>query len=1004
MGGLPVRHGSGAGSQRDRERDRSSLLRRVSRPQSAGPLGSRAQASSFRNIPFGPQEEQDFTAALEAVHQRLDSLENMQRKHGQEMAVQNDTIAKMREEFVQVHSKIDTGNSGLDAKCQQLYERHTEDRQKITIQQAWLEQASTQMQSLGDRFETLQAHIASYQSEGFPGARAGVQHHEMHGGPINTPQNVQPPQTQHVLFPPPTMLPCDQPLPVTPPSRRVEMQESSPLDGGAGFVNQEPEAPTATAGPFQANPQATGGGPFQSNTAAPPNMAAPPPPAPGLDPWAEYRSAEWRRNHGQQNAFAGPPQGQQYQAQGPMPAPAAAPSSWVPHAAHEQGIPVEKAFSICRKKDESIWIFKGTPADYKDWRDRIVDHCCITNRRWRAVLDYVALQPNTVSIGEMQKEAMTIDGYPLTEVANIFFDWLSAWIPKRLYLKRVQLAGNEFGNGLELWRKLRVKYEGSSDICDVAGVDLLHTFPKCKSSKEKEVEEHLDDYEELVDLYGKQLQLHAPMSLRVMLLRSLPKELEDEILDKPHLRTMEEIIEYLRQKLSYRNQKSLASYIRPSSQRMSALRRVQEDESEDDEDDNQPTARASGSRGRSSATDARITALTDTVSQLVAAVGQKPPQRRAPSPKTKTRFAWKGGCHECGGDHMKRECQKWKKLMSENNDKIPDGHVNAYTKARDAYNKKNGITPSPKKAANPKDKGFRRTNIKALLAELDMDSDFSDSDSDAPVNREFCDAIRTFKAPKTYVHALTQPAPVKNSFQALANDDEEDASHIAALNDWAHQVKWAGKKSQRGLPKRKIPMNTVITNEEELDDILKDYKYVSEMLDAGSTPEKLAAVVRKTPSPHTLQPGEVWAMVDSGSGVDGFQASEFASNVPLSDSAERTVCITANGDEMVADKEALCSVELDGQPMDIPFKDLPLTMPILSMRRHIHRGHSCRIQHGGGYFRNLVTRKKSRFVEKDGVYFIKMRVNGPSDKLTAVAKDNSDGIRSAGFTRPGAAR
>ena len=199
-------------------------------------------------------------------------------------------------------------------------------------------------------------------------------------------------------------------------------------------------------------------------------------------------------------------------------------------------------------------------------------------------------------------------------------------------------------------------------------------------------------------------------------------------------------------------------------------------------------------------------------------------------------------------------------------------------------------------------------------------------------------------------------------------------------------------------------MNVVITNENELDDILRDYKGMSAALEAGNTPEKLAAIAKRAPSAHTLQPGEVWAMVDSGSGIDGFCASEIAPDVPLTESVERTTCITANGEEMVADKEALCSVELDGQLVDIPFKDLPLTMPILSMRRHIHRGHSCRISHGGGYFRNLISRRKTRFVEKDGVYFVKMRIKGPSSTMVASTRDISDGIRSAGFTRPGVAR
>ena len=192
-----------------------------------------------------------------------------------------------------------------------------------------------------------------------------------------------------------------------------------------------------------------------------------------------------------------------------------------------------------------------------------------------------------------------------------------------------------------------------------------------------------------------------------MLVRTLPKEIEDEVLDRPQLRTMEDIIDYIREKLAYKNQKSLASYIRPSSQRVNALRNQQE-ESDDDDDETDAQGRGrrdgkSGGEGRSSMQQS-IAALTNTVTQLVTAIGQKPGQQRGNSPARKPKFIWKGGCHECGGDHMKRDCSKWKKLMEQNGGKIPEGHVNAYTKARDAHNQKHGITSSAapaKRASSP---------------------------------------------------------------------------------------------------------------------------------------------------------------------------------------------------------------------------------------------------------------------------------------------------------------
>ena len=107
-------------------------------------------------------------------------------------------------------------------------------------------------------------------------------------------------------------------------------------------------------------------------------------------------------------------------------------------------------------------------------------------------------------------------------------------------------------------------------------------------------------------------------------------------------------------------------------------------------------------------------------------------------------------------------------------------------------------------------------------------------------------------------------------------------------------------------------------------------------------------------------------------------------------------CITANGEEMLADEVATLSVEMggNGEECDIPFSHLPLSMPILSVRKHVHRGHRCRIQERGGYFRNVVTRKKARFIAKDGVYSIKIRMLGNS-------KATSHSVPMPSFGRPG---
>ena len=101
----------------------------------------------------------------------------------------------------------------------------------------------------------------------------------------------------------------------------------------------------------------------------------------------------------------------------------------------------------------------------------------------------------------------------------------------------------------------------------------------------------MDAWEEMVDTYGGQLADNAPGHLRVMLKNTLPKDIEDELQEKPELNTWEEIIEWCRAKLIYQNQKNLASYIKPTITKISQVKR-QEDSFDEEEIVYAPRGRA----------------------------------------------------------------------------------------------------------------------------------------------------------------------------------------------------------------------------------------------------------------------------------------------------------------------------------------------------------------------------------------------------------------------------
>ena len=265
--------------------------------------------------------------------------------------------------------------------------------------------------------------------------------------------------------------------------------------------------------------------------------------------------------------------------------------------------------------------------------------------------------------------------------------------------------------------------------------------------------------------------------------------------------------------------------------------------------------------------------------------------------------------------------------------------------------------------------------------------------------------------------AMTIPVTrTANKFSALKDDncnghgdgDECNDVQLMALNQWAHKVqRVSSKKSQKSVKKpsdadfdaalkhrkKKFHLNVVIKSEADLDAALSQHSQSCAALSGSRGDRKvLEHMLSKSPPAGELKEGECWVMVDSGSGVDGLDASRDAPGVPTRKAEHPIQCVTANGKTMDAEDEVALTVELDGERIDIPFSDLPLTMPILSVRKHVRRNHRCRIKEGGGYFTHNVTSKRTRFVEKEGVYFMRMKVVGLSEQLEA--------DKSMGFVRP----
>ena len=90
------------------------------------------------------------------------------------------------------------------------------------------------------------------------------------------------------------------------------------------------------------------------------------------------------------------------------------------------------------------------------------------------------------------------------------------------------------------------------------------------------------------------------------------------------------------------------------------------------------------------------------------------------------------------------------------------------------------------------------------------------------------------------------------------------------------------------------------------------------------------------------------------------------------------------------------NVSIAGEDHILPMNNLPLEMPTLSVRKIVRKGNSVTFRDGGGYIKNVKSGKRLYFVERQGVYFIKVHVKAPSPGKA------SEGFNPmSGFSRPG---
>jgi hypothetical protein len=417
-------HGTAEQGSRPRRRSRD----RLGRADSDAVSSLHSRTPTARSL--GPQNALDVEAAFETINDRLDTIERHQRLHAQSIAFADAAISD-------VAKKVCDMDADICAYKRYITETHQLIDAEMTSRSNDIRSAmDVAFNVLGPNVENMDGRLREVEGVVLQ-LRAHMQSMSMSSAPqtfMTTATPVGVPQPSHV----PTTALGQPALPGVP-----TWQIGDPFyPRSARFEEQQAAA----------------------EDAAPSNVQAPPMPA-------SFRGAmdgqELGSPFGVGDPFITP---DQHRHQFPRADPGA--SAW------QGGRPCH--FEISRKKNELLFVFTQKIEDFELWTKRMVDHTCRSTMRWRHVLEFTAA--GQVPITERWLRANNVDGINAWDLSMMLEGWLVDWFPTSMYNRRVQLAGGEAGNGLEMWRRLFREHKGNDTAIDYGGIQRLQQYPRYTSS------------------------------------------------------------------------------------------------------------------------------------------------------------------------------------------------------------------------------------------------------------------------------------------------------------------------------------------------------------------------------------------------------------------------------------------------------------------------------------------------------------------------------------------
>ena len=626
---------------------------------------------------------------------------------------------------------------------------------------------------------------------------------------------------------------------------------------------------------------------------------------------------------------------------------------------------VLQAFKISRKHvHPQLKIFSGRIGTFTIWREYLSEHCAESNRRWKRILENVRVAETPLTREKLMATPIG-QGYTAWDLAEDFEAFIKKYIHEDLRNRFYDWTAGEDGNGFEMFRRMFQEYEGGGMLIEMGGRRILNNFGRCGAKDD--VLKHWSEWTELLTKHGKDL-LANPKELYYRAIEIVPAEWEDEITQDKTIQTHHDIYAYIQRKCIYRRHKEQQkNYVNQHARGRTPLK-VMGEYNQGCQDAKCGDANCGGQMKVQDIVEATINAIQQSRND-------KPVRPRSPSPSGGPRFWFEKDCFECGGmGHQRKDCEVYKKLLKENGGKRPKGHQGAFEKARSEFRKKHAKarSPSPKtgRPQQSRDRD-RKKSMKPLLSETESLSSDSESE-DSNVVRGAGLRLSGVRPTMSVFHL---PIKTQNKYQSLDDgephkEDPEDVEDVArTLSAWA-TVKH--RSSQRRTKNNSNKKGVVIRDE-------KDALNLFGLPVDGRSPEALLAASKMMPSDEELEEGECWMMVDSGAGCNAAKGKKHFRGYRRRKTESPQKVILADGTEVVSKGVIDANLLIQDEVHQAPFEDLPVECPIISVRRICRKKNRVTFELGGGHIYNAETGKKLYFVERNSVYFIKVKILPPSD-------------------------